>query len=78
MKNFLVPKTKRQLRGFLGLTSYFRKFVKNYSMIAKPLTDKLKESVKLNISPDEVKAIELLKRKLISEPILNCMIPTKK
>ena len=36
------PETITQLRGFLGLANYYRRFVKNYSKVAKPLTDCLK------------------------------------
>ena len=48
VKNFTQPTNLRQLRGFLGLASYYRKFIKNFSKTAKPLNKLLQKDVKFD------------------------------
>jgi len=66
------PRTVKQLRAFLGLASFYRKYVPNFAVIAAPLTDATKKG-----SPHEIpwndareKSFQELKKKISSPPIL--------
>lgn len=70
IRNFPLPQSRKDVRCFLGLTSYYRRFIEKYSFIAKPLHDLTKESVQFGWEPIHTEAFESLRRKLISPPIL--------
>jgi hypothetical protein len=70
INNFPVPKTCKDVQRFLGLTSYFRKFVQHFAIIARPLYCLLKKDSKFCFNEEHIKAFQTLKNKLISTPIL--------
>jgi hypothetical protein len=70
IKEFPVPNDLTQLRGFIALASYYRKFVKNFSAIAEPLNRLLKKSIPYVWTVDQQSAFEKLKPCLTTPPIL--------
>lgn len=75
VKDFPVPKSVHEVRQFLGLASYFRKFIRNFGEIARLLTNLLKKDVPFCWSGVESHAFALLKEKLIERPILSLYDP---
>ncbi|XP_071504670.1 uncharacterized protein [Diadema antillarum] len=67
------PKTKKQLRSFLGLVGYYRRFVPNFAAISAPLTDRTRKGEPALVKWGEAEeiAFNTLKQKLASEPILH-------
>jgi len=70
VKSFPEPNSQHQVRQFLGLANYYRKFVPNYSKIAVPLTKLLQKETKFEWSTTCQTAFDKLKAALISAPIL--------
>ncbi|KAJ4789708.1 polyprotein [Rhynchospora pubera] len=69
MTNWNTPKTVRELRGFLGLTGYYRRFIKDYGIISKPLTDQLKKNA-FNWTTQAELAFNQLKQAMTDAPVL--------
>ncbi|KAJ0494330.1 putative nucleotidyltransferase, Ribonuclease H [Helianthus annuus] len=63
-----------EIRSFLGLAGYYRRFVEGFSMIALPLTQLLRKGVKYTWNDEREKSFQELKKRLVSAPILT--LPT--
>jgi len=70
VEEWLTPKTIHDVRSFLGMTNYYRKFIQDYAQIIGPLTKLLRKDVNWEWKHDQKKAFAQLKNKLISAPVL--------
>jgi hypothetical protein len=64
------PRLVTQIRSFLGLAEYYRRFIPNFSKIAKPMTQLLEKEVKFKWSPQCEEAFLTLKKLLTTAPVL--------
>jgi hypothetical protein len=72
---FKLPENVKQLQSFLGLSGYFRKFIRNYAMIARPLSDMLRKDAEFKIDEKMQFAFNTLKQCLADEPVLQLYDP---
>nr|GEW12704.1 putative reverse transcriptase domain-containing protein [Tanacetum cinerariifolium] len=70
IRNWVAPTTPTEVRQFLGLARYYRRFIKGFSLISKPLTKLTQKDKKYEWGKEEDKAFQLLKQKLCSASIL--------
>ena len=72
------PMTLKQVRAFLGLVGYYRKFIKGFAKIAKPLTLLTRQQVKFEWTPEHHTAFLHLKEAIVQAPILHYPSPDKR
>lgn len=67
---FSIPKTQKQIKSFLGLVGYYRKFIKDFAKITKPLTNCLRKNEKIIHTDEFIKCFDKCKKLLTEDPIL--------
>ncbi|GJX93646.1 reverse transcriptase domain-containing protein [Tanacetum coccineum] len=71
VENWKAPTTPSEVRSFLGLAGYYRRFIVNFSKIAKPLTSLTQKNQKYEWGKKEEEAFQTLKNNLCDAPILS-------
>ncbi|GJV24713.1 putative reverse transcriptase domain-containing protein [Tanacetum coccineum] len=70
VKNWEAPRTPSEVRSFLGLAGYYRRFIENFSKIAKPLAILTRKSKTFDWGGEQERAFQTLKDKLCNAPVL--------
>lgn len=71
VQEYPLPKTLKEIRSFLGLVGYYRRFIQNFAKILTPFTRCLKKNTKINVDdPEYVNAFLKCKEILVNAPVL--------
>ena len=70
VQSFPIPTNRTELKGFLGLANYYRRFVKNFSTIAEPLNRLTKKDQEYEWKQEQTEAFNQIKEKLTQQPVL--------
>jgi len=70
IKNFPIPKNTTDVKSFLGLAGYYRKFIPQFSKIAKLLTELLKKVQTCRWDAEQIESLHFLQAALMREPVL--------
>jgi hypothetical protein len=70
LKDWPLPKTVSEVRAFLGTCGVHRIFIKNYTLVARPLINLTRKDVEFGIGQEEISSFEALKKAIIDSPAL--------
>jgi hypothetical protein len=77
IEEWLEPRTVKEVQSFLGLINYYRKFILNFSKIAKPITELTKKDTTFNFGKECKEAFKELKERMKAALILRIFDPEK-
>lgn len=77
IKNWMTPTNVKAVQSFLGFCNFYRRFIRNYGVIAKPLTKLTRKGTDFNFTDECQGSFEELKNRLINAPVLNHYDPDK-
>lgn len=70
VQKYPIPRTPTEIKRFLGLLGYYRKFIPDFANITKPMTQCLKKGSKINLDTNYTQCFEKCKTLLMNDPIL--------
>lgn len=70
IKQWPIPKSEKEIRQFLGILGYYRRFIKDFAKIVKPLTNLLRKDIEFEITPEIEACFEKCKELLTLDPVL--------
>jgi hypothetical protein len=76
VRDWATPTTLKEVRAFIGFSNFYRRFIKDFSSIARPLHELTKKDVPWQWHAEQQQAFDLLKEKFCQEPILKVYDPS--
>lgn len=70
IKNWPLPRNPKEIKGFLGILGYYRRFIRDFAKITKPLTAQLRKGEKIEHTTEFVKTFEFCKTLLVHSDVL--------
>ncbi|KAL0902756.1 hypothetical protein ABMA27_000562 [Loxostege sticticalis] len=70
IKKFPIPATQKEIKSFLGLVGYYRKFIPDFAKMTKPMTKCLKKNAKVTHTPEFIDSFNKSKDILCNAPVL--------
>lgn len=70
IREWPIPNNVKEIRQFLGTLGYYRRFIKDFAILVKPLTNSLRKDTEFEITPEMEECFQKCKEILIRDPIL--------